>query len=291
MSEALIFCRFAHFASAMALFGAMAFLAFLAPRRLAARLDRPVGSLGVAAAICAAATAVAWLLLEAAEMGEGWRDAYNPDVVASVLVDTAFGRIWTGRLALGAALAGLVILAPARRSAAAILSGLFLASLGLVDHASMREGALGAFERLNQAAHLTCGGFWIGSLPPLLFALGHLKDAAVKSEAGLALRRFSRLGHFAVAGVFATGIVNTAIILGQPPIDLASPYQLLLDIKIALVVAMTALALFNRYVLVPRFAVSPDASLRALVGTSIVEIALGGAVLALVSAFATFEPR
>jgi putative copper resistance protein D len=291
VSEALIFCRFAHFASTMALFGATAFLGFLAPSRLVGRLDRTIRTLGVTMAIFAVATAVAWLLLEAGEMGEGWGDVLDPGVVASVLSGTAFGRVWIGRLALGAVLAGLVILAPTRRRAAAILSGLFLATLGLIDHASMREGAMGVLERLNQAAHLTCGGFWVGSLPPLLFSLPCLRDAAVRREAGVALRRFSRLGHFAVAGIFVTGAVNTTIILGRLPIDLASPYQLLLDVKIAVVVAMTAIALFNRYLLVPRLAISPESSLRALVETTIVEIVLGGAVLALVSAFATFEPR
>ena len=291
MSEALIVCRFAHFATAMALFGATTFCAFLAPQRLAAWLDRWVGSLALVVASLAVATAAGWLLLEAAAMGEGWSDALNPPVIASVLIETAFGHVWIGRLALGLALVGVVLLAPAQRAIAAILSGLFLASLGLVDHAAMREGAIGVLECANQAMHLLCGGFWLGSLPPLLMCLPLLKDSAVKGEAALALRRFSSIGHFAVAGVLATGLVNTLVILRRLPTDFASPYQFLLAIKVALVATMVAIAIINRYVLVPRLPAAPRSSVRSLAGLSLIEIVLGATVLALVSAFATFEPQ
>ena len=59
--------------------------------------------------------------------------------------------------------------------------------------------------------------------------------------------------------------------------------------KILTVTAMVMLALYNRYRLVPRPSLGPIAAL-ALKRNTVIEIVLGGAVLALVSAFATFEP-
>ena len=94
--------------------------------------------------LCTLLSALARLALEGGEMGEGWSDAVDPGVIASVLTDTAFGHVWMARLATGLALAMLIAFAPKQRMAAAVFSGLFLASLGLVDHASMRNGAIGS---------------------------------------------------------------------------------------------------------------------------------------------------
>ncbi len=193
----------------MVLFGAALFVGKLAPSRLAARLRQPIRRLAVGAAIIALGSCVAWLMLEAGEMGEGWRDTIDVEVIASVLGDTAFGSVWIGRLALGFAVIVLLMKLPGQWTVTAVLSCLLLGSLGLVDQAAMHEGALGVFERANQAAHLLCGGFWLGSLAPLLICLPLLGDSAVKSDAGLSLRRFSGLGHVAVAEVVLTGVVNT----------------------------------------------------------------------------------
>ena len=288
MTAVLIFVRFAHFASAMTVFGASVFVAGLSTPPLRAALVPAIGRLIVATSLIAAATAVFWLLLEGGEMGGEWSDAVDPGVLASVLADTQFGQVWRARLILALA---LVIVALWRPSAplVAVLSGLFLASLGLVGHAAMRVGELGAFERANQAIHLLAGGFWLGALAPLVVCLRLLDDPIVKNDAALALRRFSGLGHVAVAAVLATGIVNTFVILGHLPLDLSSPYQTSLAVKIAAVLIMVLLALYNRYRLVPRLALGPAAGL-ALSRNTTIEIGLGAIVLALVSAFATFEP-
>ena len=291
MTEALIICRFVHFVSTMSLFGASIFLALLAPPGLAMNLDRSIRRIAVIALSAAAVTLVVWLLLEGGEMGGGWADAVDPDVLFSVLSDTAFGHIWLTRILLALALLALAVWRrPTPRLLPAILSGLFLASLGLVGHASMREGALGVLERANQALHLTAAGLWLGALAPLLLSLRRLRDANLRNDAAVALRRFSGFGHFAVAAVLITGLVNTGMILGRLPTSLSSPYQATLAVKIAVVAAMVLLALYNRYRLVPLLANAPGGALSALSHNTMVEMLLGAAVLALVSAFATFEP-
>ncbi len=88
----------------------------------------------------------------------------------------------------------------------------------------------------------------------------------------------------------ATGVVNTALTLGAWPTDPSSPYQRLLAGKIAIVGAMIAIALFNRYVLAPRITTESRAALRALAIACLVEVALGLVALALVSVFAILAP-
>jgi putative copper resistance protein D len=286
---ALAFCRFAHFAAAMSLFGASAFVWALAPPELARLLMRPIKSTIAAAIVVAAVSALAWVGLEAAQMGDGWRDSVDPQVLADVLADTAFGRVWLWRLALALLLLGA--LASGRHDRLAFIvpaAALFLASLGFVGHATMQSGTIGALHRLNHAAHLLAAGAWLGGLLPFILCLRQGDNPRLRSQAGVALRRFSGAGHFVVALIVLTGIVNTMLTLGAWPLDFSSLYQALLATKIAIVAAMIAMALYNRYVLAPR--VGRGAALRALTVNSAAELALGASALALVSVFGILAP-
>jgi len=133
----------------------------------------------------------------------------------------------------------------------ALLAWLLLGSLGLVGHAVMRAGALGWLNRLSHVIHLLAAGFWLGSLVPLIACLRSMTDPAISTNASVALRRFSGLGHVAVATVLATGVINTWLVLGRLPINFSSLYQAMLLAKTCLVAIMLGLALINRYVLVP----------------------------------------
>jgi copper resistance protein D len=290
LTAVLIAVRFAHFASVMLLFGASVFVAALAPPALRRALEPSIGRVVAAASVAAAATALFWLQLQGGAFTEDWGEAFDPALLSAVLFDTAFGRVWLARLVIALA---LVLLAFWRGRKPPwllpTLACLSLASLGLVGHAAMRPGVAGAFERGNQALHLLAAGFWLGALAPLLACLRHLSGKPLKAEATVALRRFSGIGHAAVAAVLATGIVNILTILGRWPVDFSSPYQTFLATKILVVAIMILLALYNRYGLTPRLAFDLNAA-SALKRNAVAEIALGGAVLALVSAFATFEP-
>jgi putative copper resistance protein D len=104
----------------------------------------------------------------------------------------------------------------------------------------------------------------------------------------LALQRFSSLGQIAVATVLATGVVNSWFALDAWPTG-SSPYQALLLAKIALVAIMVALALANRYVLLPRFDTTPYA-LSLLRWSVIGEAILGLGAVGLVSIFGILAP-
>ena len=136
--------------------------------------------------------------------------------------------------------------------------------------------------------HLLAAGFWLGSLAPLIASLRLTKDQAASANALFALRRFSSLGQIAVATVLATGVVNSWLVLTAWPTG-SSPYQALLLAKIALVAIMAALALANRYVLLPRFDTAPYA-LRLLRWSAVGETIMGLGAVGLVSIFGILAP-
>jgi copper resistance protein D len=291
MLTALILCRLAHFAATMTLFGASAFLWALAPAALARELTAPVRRIVAAAIVVAGVSGLAWLGLEAGAMGEGWSDIVNPDMLAGVLTDTAFGRVWQWRLGLIAAF--LVALATGRHDRWRLMvpaSALLLASLSFTGHAIMQGGRVGALHQFNDALHLLVAGAWLGGLLPFVLCVVRFADPALRLDALLATQRFSASGHFVVALVVVTGILNVALTLHAAPIPFASPYQTLLAAKIALVALMIATALFNRYVVVPRLKDEDGGATAALKANAIAEAALGFVVVALVGAFGLLAP-
>ncbi|HEY0294511.1 MAG TPA: copper homeostasis membrane protein CopD [Bordetella sp.] len=281
--------RFVSDAGLMFLFGSCGLLAatagrdgpwqggpsFLRTRRLAAAL--------------ALAALFGILAMQAASVGDGWPSALDPSMLRAVMLQTGFGHAWMARLVL-AALMSAVILASPRPGVAAMSAGLALAAASLTGHAAMHEGVLGIMQRLVQALHGLCAGAWVGSLVPFFWLLRALRQPGRHAAASRALRRFSRLGHVAVAGVLLTGAANTAFILGRWPVNWHSPYQALLAAKIGLTLLMVVLAIMNRYVWAPRFSHAPDATAEAIRLGTLGELAAAVLALALVCVLGLLEP-
>jgi copper resistance protein D len=291
MDDILVLCRLLHYGSALFLFGITAFQGWLAPQPLVRSLDAALGRIVSVAAFIGLLSAVGWLLLASGEMGDGWSDVWNPSTWYAVLTDTEFGRVWQVHLLLAAALVSFLMGGWGRHwRFVAVLSAVYLGSLGFIGHAVMLEGAAGRVSRASHVVHLLAGGFWLGALFPLALCLGSFGDIELRSQISYALQRFSGLGHFAVAAVIASGIINVALVLGHWPTAVSSPYQLLLLLKMALVAVMVGLAIVNRYVLVPRLK-NNEAALRSLRRSTLVELVLGVCVVALVSLFGTLPPQ
>jgi copper transport protein len=89
--------------------------------------------------------------------------------------------------------------------------------------------------------------FWIGALLPLAFAMRGPRERAV----GM-LMRFSRAIPFAVAALLASGLLLAIIQLERLDALWSTDYGRVLAIKLALVVALLLLALWNRLWLTPR---------------------------------------
>jgi copper resistance protein D len=287
---ALAICRFAHFLAAMLAFGMSAYLRAYAPERLRLALSPAARRVALIASLVALITAIAWLTLESAAMADDWSAALDPEAIAAVLTDTAFGRAWSLHLALATALVAVVAFGPrARWGPTALASAALLASLGLVGHATMQIGVEGVVHRANHAVHLLAAGAWIGGLVPFALCLRAYERDDLRRDTVRAMAAFSFWGQLIVAAIVLTGVVNIALTSHHPPLPPTTPYRALLVAKLVIVAIMIALALFNRFVLTPRLKSSANA-LATVRATSAMEVALGCAVIALVSVFALLDP-
>lgn len=275
----------------MFLWGGAAFIAFLMPKSVAGKVRQSFGAAPIAVASLACFATLASLPIETATIGNGWSDALDPGIVHDVLFDTGVGQAWQAQMTASLILL-LAFLLPLRlrSTGVAFASGLGLSALALTGHASMNEGSLEVAHRANDVLHLLAGGGWLGALVPLVPVLRLLSDPDHRREAQLSLRRFSTVGHGAVALVIVSGIINTMLILGHLPTNWSSRYQALLALKVALVAGMSGLAIINRYVFVPRIRTDRAAALNAIRLGSIVEIGFGIIVIALVAVFGVLEP-
>lgn len=290
-ATAILIGRFLHDSALLLLWGSAAFLAFLTPARLASRMWKCLGMAPLLAAVICALTTAVMLPLQAASIGEGWSDAISIDTLDAVLLESSIGTAWQAQV-IAAILLLLAFLVRSRHrmTAIAITSALATASLALNGHASNHQGWLSALHRSNDILHMLSGGAWLGALFPLVFMLRELEIVGRQPDAQIALRRFSLAGHIGVALVLTSGVINTCLVLGRLPTDWTSPYQRLLAIKIAAVCIMICLAITNRYFFVPAIAMNSRDATRSIRLASMMEIALGIAVIGLVAIFGMLDP-
>ena len=271
IETALVLSKCLHFAAAMLLWGGTCLYLGVPPQTGIDKATRVLALLSLLGAL-------GWFVAECAIAGDGFLDALNPDFLKAMLTDTRFGVIWGPHLVFAAA---LTVWAFRPRGVALLaLAGLNLGSIGLTGHAVLPAGGLGLAHQALSVLHLLSGGYWIGALPFVL-ALLH-----APFERQLLLG-FSLAGHWAVGLVILTGIGKTLVIqTSRGTLDPGPMWSILLVAKVAAVLAMTGLALKNRYRLVPR----GPTGLTALRRGTLAEIALSAGVLVLVSILATLSP-
>jgi putative copper resistance protein D len=313
-ADPLLYARAIHFATTMLVAGVVLFAIFVA----APAWRGDAGNSGVAIKVrarlaviawiglaLAATSGAAWLVLTAAAMSEQPEaQIFGDGVLWTVLSQTTFGRAWLVRLVLGCALAATLpsLLSPRDHKSpwlnitAVILAAAFAGALAWSGHAA---GGLGDEAVVHPAAdvlHLIAAAAWVGALLPLivLFAAAGADDGSLPM-ARTATVRFSILGIVSVGTLLVTGIVNTYYLAGSVPALLHTDYGRLLLIKIALFLAMVAIAAVNRFRLTPQLlqdasiAASRDA-LRQLRRNAAIETLAGAIIIAIVAALGTMPP-
>ena len=215
-------------------------------------------------------------------------------MLGAVLFGTAFGHAWCGHLLLVLLL--LLAAAVTRRTGPVLgLALLALASLALVGHTADATGWAGVGRQMNQAVHLLAAGLWPGGLVPLGRLLRHAasdRGEAFAAVAKEALPAFSQMGYAAVALIAITGAINSLTMVGSAPMLFSTGYGRLLCSKILLYLAMVALALLNRFRLMPLLARQQAAATAPLVlyRSVLLEQALGLGILAAVAILGTLPP-
>ncbi len=151
-------------------------------------------------------------------MADDWSAALDPEAIAAVLTDTAFGHAWSLHLALATALVAVVAFGPrARWGSTALASAALLASLGLVGHATMQIGVEGVVHRANHAVHLLAAGAWIGGLVPFALCLRAYERDDLRRDAVQAMAAFSFWGQLIVASDRSHGRRQHRPDLTSPP--------------------------------------------------------------------------
>ena len=287
LSALYIGLRFVHFASLMMALGCTLFAGWWAPAALRRLLIQRFSVLLRASLIVGAFSAMLMLMVQGGLMGGGWSDTWRPEIWQAVL-QTQFGSVWLWQIVLAWVTLGVLWVQPRQmmRRLLLLCVAQFILLAG-VGHAAMSDGALGAVQRVNHALHLLCTAAWVGGLVPFLYCL-RLAKGRWRQLAIATMMRYSRYGHFAVAGAVATGLINAWLIQGG--LTTATAYGLTLWVKCGLVGLMVLMALVNRYVLVPRMSATDTRVHSLFLRTTQAEIVLGALVLACVSMFATWEP-
>ena len=303
----LVVIRAMHFAATAITAGALIFQAVVAEPALrstseATRIVRSqirlIASIGLA---IAAVTGVVWFQLQAAAIsGLPFGEAMTSDVLSTVLNETQFGLVSKVRLVLAVILAACLAydrLAQARWLA--LGSALcFIAAIAWTGHAASTLGEIGNLHLAADALHLIAGASWIGGLVPLvlLLAAGRRNQGlAPASLARRATQRFSTLGIASVGTLLVTGIINAWILVGSIHALIVTGYGQLLMLKLVVFAIMLTFAAINRFWLTPRLGFSSEnepqlEALRQLTRNSVIEIALGLTIFAIVGVLGTLHP-
>ncbi|MCP3374591.1 copper resistance CopC/CopD family protein [Bradyrhizobium cajani] len=148
-------------------------------------------------------------------------------------------------------------------------------SLAMTGHAATAPP-----ETLTRPAvflHGLAVAFWIGALAPLATLLSKPTAATLP-----VVNRFSRIAVPAVGVLALTGLGLAVVQLERPSALVETRYGIILSIKLALVLALFALAAVNRFRLTPALA-SDHGAARALKRSILLECVIALAILAVVA--------
>jgi copper resistance protein D len=313
LTDPIVYARAIHYAATIALTGVGFFVVFILDPAAGAAHDprtikalRPPLTLIVWSSLAfALVSGAAWLVLTAASMsGETVADAASPSILWTVLSQTDFGNAWLLRFALACAIAAVLVPLLASQSArpawlkaaAAILSAAFVGALAWAGHAIGGQGVEGVLHPAADVLHLIAAAAWLGTLVPLALLLGLADDdAAALATARAATLRFSTLGIVSVGTLLLTGIVNSWYLVGSPPAFVGTDYGRLLLLKIALFLAMVAVASVNRLRLTPRLVDDSNPAAVARAGRQLrrnatAEASMGAVIIAIVALLGVLPP-
>ena len=170
----------------------------------------------------------------------GVRDAFSPEQLELMAIESAWGGHWQWQLAAAVAtLASYVAVRPGRRTGWAVAGALGVATcltLTLTGHA-----AGSPLRMALHTTHLVGAGMWLGTLS-VVWWMG-------RTATGLRLalyRAFSAVALFAVGAVAAAGVVVAWLYVGVVSNLWTTGYGRTLVVKLTLVAAIVLCGFLNR---------------------------------------------
>jgi copper resistance protein D len=299
----MVVTRTVHFAASATVAGALIFRGFIAEPALRAEppawalVERRVRGIVWINLPIVVVSGLAWVLLLTMSLsGENIGEAVMSGALRDVLSLTQFGRVSQIRFALAIVLAVcLVFDRPVWRWLALGTAFCLMVSIAWTGHAASTTRALGYLHLGSDALHLAAVSAWIGGLVPLALLLGAIRhQRGWASPEHDAVQRFSTLGIASVATLILSGVINAWILVGSFRGLVATGYGQLLMLKLAAFAVMLAFAALNRFALTPQLASPSDDERqnahRALSRNTMIEIALGLSIFAMVGVLGTLHP-
>jgi putative copper resistance protein D len=317
VDESLIDARALHFAATLTVAG-VAFFAVLivepafrradCEAKLRVSLRRRLAWVAWPALALTVLSGAAWLLVVAQSMSDRpLPEVFSEGVLWIVLLQTSFGRAWLARFVLAclvaAVFAPLLSTRDAKsvwiKAAAVALTAGLAGSLAWAGHGVGGSGVEGYIHPAADFLHLVAAAAWVGMLVPLALLLTTAGgDATSVAVARIATVRFSNFGIASVGALLLTGSINTWYLAGSIPALTQTDYGRLLLAKVALFLTMVAIAAVNRLLLTPRLAQSRQNinaaaatdALRRLRRNTLLEVAIGAIVIAIVAVLGVTPP-
>ena len=317
MIDPLVAVRAIHFAATVMASGAALFACLVAEPAFRTRADARLrvfdlfrsrlsvlllGSLALAVV-----SGAGWWLLLAARIGDQpLGEAITDGTAWVVLTQTRFGIDWQLRLLLAVLLTTCALLKPRSPSRwrdllAASGAIAFVATLAWAGHGAATSGNAGYVHLAADVFHLCAAGAWLGGVVPLALLLGSLRRSGEPGGlliAGTAAGRFSNLGIMAVGTILVSGVVNAWFLVGGAVNLTSTDYGRLVELKIALFVAMVCLAAANRLGLMPRLSRAAEIgaadlaseTARRLERNALLELSIGLVIICIVAVLGVTPP-
>lgn len=242
--------------------------------------------LGVVAGASAALALVslAGIVLQGATSASiGLGDAFRWPLFHEVL-GTRFGEVWLARAGLALALlaCALILRRAQGRVAELTLDGALLLCVGLVlTPAAAGHANGGAISFVSDVVHVQAGAVWVGGLAFLVAAL--LLERQRRWElASDAVPRFSNLAVISVAALLVAGVINAYLQIRSWDGLWETTYGRLVLAKVALVLPVLALGLYNNRKEVAQLGAGTASAVekRRFLRTTVAELVLVTAVIA-----------
>jgi copper resistance protein D len=299
----MVVTRAVHFAASAMVAGALIFRGFIAEPALRvappvwALVERQVRGIAWINLPIAVVSGLAWVLLLTMSLsGENLGEAVMSGALRDVLNLTQFGWVSQIRFALAIVLAICLVFDRSVWRWLALGTALCLmASMAWTGHAASTVHAMGYLHLGSDALHLAAVSAWIGGLVPLALLLRTIRPHRGWASLELdAVKRFSTLGIASVGTLILSGAINAWILVGSFRGLVVTGYGQILMFKLASFAVMLAFAVLNRFALTPQL-VSPSDDARqnahrALSRNTMIEIALGLSIFAMVGVLGTLHP-
>ena len=255
---------------------------------LVAGLPRRLGVVFVAAAAVLALVSLFGIVCQGAEAGgTSFTAALHGGVISDVL-NSRFGQAWGIRAGIALWFAGVALLGPVARYAAAVVALALVPTTSLAAHAQAAGTGTVAVDLL----HVTAAALWAGGLACVLLALLLERPAARWRLAGRLVPRFSTVALGSVAVLLTAGVLNAYLEVRSWGALWHTSYGQLVLAKAALVLPVLALGGYNRRFAVP--ALRRDAEMtrerRRFIGAASVELTFLVAILAVTAALVAEPP-